>query len=46
MITASEETKRLVNPLRQIVDGRKMPNNPEKELLNISIGNFQFLAGQ
>ena len=40
VIAASDEAKRLVNPLRKIVDGRKMPTNPDKELLNLSVGIF------
>ena len=40
IIEASEESKGIVHPLRKIVDGRKMPTNPEKELLNLSIGNY------
>ena len=40
VIAASDEAKRLVNPLRKIVDGRKMPTNPDKELLNLSVGNL------
>ena len=39
MVKASEQSKGTVHPLRKIVDGRKMPTNPEKELLNLSIGN-------
>lgn len=39
MIAASDEANRLVNPLRKIVDGKKMATNPDKELLNLSIGN-------
>ena len=42
MIAASDEAKSLVNPLRKIVDGKKMPTNPDKELLNLSIGNLNF----
>jgi len=38
MIAASEESKGVIHPLRKIVDGRKMPTNPTKELLNLSIG--------
>jgi len=40
MIIASDEAKRLKNPLRKIVDGRKIPTNPNKEQLNISVGNL------
>ena len=38
-IAASDEANGLVNLLRKIMDGRKMPTNPDKELLNLSIGN-------
>ena len=37
-IKASEESKGIVHPLRKIVDGRKMPTNPDKELLTLSVG--------
>ena len=40
VIVASEESKGIVHPLRKIVDGRKMPTNPDKELLNLSIGKL------
>ena len=39
-ITASDEAKRIVNPIRNIVDGRNMPTNPDKELLNLSVGKL------
>ena len=38
-IKASEESKGIVHPLRKIVDGRKMPTNPNKDLLTLSVGN-------
>ena len=38
-IKASEESKGILHPLRKIVDGRKMPTNPDKDLLTLSIGN-------
>jgi len=40
VIIASDETKRLDNLIRRIVDDRKMPTNPEKELLNLTVGNL------
>ena len=39
-IAASDEAKGIVNPLRKIVDGKKMSTNPDKELLNLSVGKF------
>ena len=38
VIAASNEAKRLDNAIRKIVDGRKMPTNPTKELLNLTVG--------
>ena len=38
-IKASKESKGILHPLRKIVDGRKMPTNPDKELLTLSVGN-------
>ena len=40
VITASDEAQRFVNPLRKIVDGKQKPRNPDKELLNLSLGNI------
>ena len=40
MIAASDEAKSIVNPVRKIVDGKKILTNPDKELLNLSIGNI------
>ena len=37
MIAASDEAKSIVNPVRKIVDGKKLPTNPDKELLNLSL---------
>ena len=42
VIKASEESKGIVHPLRKIVDGRKMPTNPDKELLTLSVGNIVY----
>ena len=38
VIAASSEAKKLDNAIRRIVDGRKMPINPNKGLLNLSVG--------
>ena len=38
VVEASEEARRIVNPLRNIVDKLNMSPNPDKELLNLSIG--------
>ena len=43
MIKASEESKGIHHPLRRIVDGRKMPTNPDKELLTLSVGKDHVL---
>lgn len=37
-VKASEEARMIVNPLRNIVDKLNMSPNPDKELLNLSIG--------
>ena len=39
MVEASEEARKIVNPLRNIVDKLDMSPNPSKKLLNLSIGN-------
>ena len=38
VIAASDEARRLNNPIRRIVDDRKMSTNPSKELLNLTVG--------
>ena len=38
VIPASEETKRLDNAIRKIVDDRKLTTNPSKEMLNLTVG--------
>ena len=43
MIAASDEAKRLNNPIRRIVDDRKMSTNPSKELLNLTVGTVLLL---
>ena len=40
VIAASDEAKKLHNPIRSIVDDRKMSTNPEKEMLNLTVGKF------
>ena len=40
VIAASDEAKRVDNKIRRIVDGRKMPTNPSKELLNVTVGTL------
>ena len=40
VIAASDEAKKLRNPIRSIVDDRKMSTNPEKEMLNLTVGKF------
>jgi len=37
-INASEFSKRVHNPIRAIVDNIKKPNDPEKELIPLSLG--------
>ena len=37
-IPASDESKGLVHKLRQIIEGKEMKTNPDKDLLNISEG--------
>jgi len=41
-ISASDESKGLVNKLREIVDGKEMVINSDKDLLNISVGECVF----
>ena len=38
VVAASDEARRLENPIRRIVEDRKMSANPSKELLNLSVG--------
>ena len=38
LVEGSTESKRIVNPIRDIVDGRKLQQNPEKELISLSLG--------
>ena len=40
MVEASEEARRIVNPVRNIVDKLNMSPNPSKKLLNLSIGTY------
>ena len=42
-IAASDESKGLVNKLRQIIDGKEMETNADKDMLNISVGMCKFL---
>jgi len=37
-IPASEESKQIINTIKQVVDGRKLDKNPDKDVLNLSIG--------
>jgi len=37
-IKSSNESKGIVNAVRDVFDGKKMDTNPTKELLNLSIG--------
>ena len=39
-IAASDEAKKLNNPIRSIVDDRKMSTNPDKEMLNLTVGKL------
>lgn len=39
-LTASKASMRITNPIRDIVDQLKIPENPSKELISLSIGNF------
>ena len=43
-IDGSQEAKRIVNPIRDIVDGRKLEENPEKELINLSLGTVYIIS--
>ena len=43
VIAASDQAKRLHNPIRSIVEGRKMPTNPSKELLNLTVGMASYI---
>jgi len=38
LIEGSTESKSIVNPIRDIVDGRKLEQNPHKNLISLSIG--------
>lgn len=38
LVEGSLESKRIVNPIRDIVDGRKLEQNPEKDLISLSLG--------
>ena len=38
LVEGSIESKRIVNPIRDIVDGRKLEQNPEKDLISLSLG--------
>ena len=38
LIEGSTESKRLVNPIRDIVDGKKLEQNPEKDVISLSLG--------
>ena len=40
-IPASEESKKIINTIKQVVDGRKLDKNPDKDVLNLSIGMNQ-----
>jgi len=40
LIEGSTESKSIVNPIRDIVDGRKLEQNPHKNLISLSIGEF------
>ena len=37
-IPASEESKKTINTIKEVVDGRKLDKNPDKDVLNLSIG--------
>ncbi|XP_065913498.1 tyrosine aminotransferase-like isoform X2 [Dysidea avara] len=43
-IIASNESKGIVNAVRDVFDGKKMETNPTKELLNLSIGDPTFFG--
>ena len=38
LVEGSIESKRIVNPIRDIVDGRKLEQNPKKDLISLSLG--------
>ena len=39
-IPASEESKKIVNTIKEVVDGRKLDKNPDKDVMNLSIGKY------
>ena len=39
-IPASEESKKIVNTIKEVVDGRKLDKNPDKDVVNLSIGTY------
>ncbi|XP_065915330.1 tyrosine aminotransferase-like isoform X2 [Dysidea avara] len=39
LLEGSTESKSIVNPIRDIVDGRKLEQNPQKNLVSLSIGD-------
>ena len=45
LIAASDEAKMLHNPLKKVIEDRKMPTNPDKKLLNLSAGNLSGTYG-
>ena len=40
LIEGSTESKSIVNPIRDIVDGRKLEQNLHKNLISLSIGEW------
>jgi len=38
LVEGSTESKSIVNPIRDIVDGRKLEQNPNKNLISLSLG--------
>ena len=43
LVEGSIQSKKIVNPIRDIVDGRKLEQNPGKELIRLSLG-LQYIA--
>ena len=42
-IEVSDIARNTFNPIRSIVDGMKLTPNPEKDMIALSIGKFNFL---
>jgi hypothetical protein len=42
-IRASVSSLRMTNPIRALLETIKVPENPEKEMIDLSIGTIRFL---